>query len=367
VADRPLEVVLVLGTSTGGIGQHVRSVAAGLVHRGLTVRVCGPAATEELFSFTAAGAQFRSVEIAAGLRPGADLAAVRALRRATAAADLVHAHGLRAGLVTDLALAGRRTPYVVSWHNALAAGGPAGWGYRRLERRVARGAAITLAASADLADRARRLGAGDVRVIEVAAPALAVPRRSVGEVRRELGATDRPLLLTVGRLHPQKGLDVLLAAATAWSSREPTPLTVIAGDGPLEPKLRVEIERSGAGVRLLGRRADIAELLAAADLVVLPSRWEARALVAQEALRAGRPLVATSVGGLPELLGDGAALVAPADPAALAAAVNRLLDHPEQAAALAERGRNRAATWPDEATTVRRLVAVYAELTGRPG
>jgi glycosyltransferase involved in cell wall biosynthesis len=100
--------------------------------------------------------------------------------------------------------------------------------------------------------------------------------------------------------------------------------------------------------------------------VVLPSRWEARSLTAQEALRAGTPLVATRTGGLPELLGTAAELVPVGDAAALGDAVVRLLQDPAAAGALAEAGRRQAATWPDEAGTARQLVAVYLELLGSP-
>ena len=87
--------------------------------------------------------------------------------------------------------------------------------------------------------------------------------------------------------------------------------------------------------------------------------------VAQEALRAGKPLVATAVGGLPDLVGDAARLVPHGDPAALAAAVAALLDDPAAAACLAEAGRTQAATWPDEDATLTDLAAVYAELARR--
>jgi hypothetical protein len=124
LADR--RIAEVLATSTGGVGTHLRSVLAALAGAGAAVRVCGPRATEELFGFTATGADFREVGISAGLAPAADLRAVLALRRATAGADLVHAHGLRAGLVAAAArrLAGqRRRPLVLTLHNALPDGG----------------------------------------------------------------------------------------------------------------------------------------------------------------------------------------------------------------------------------------------------
>ena len=117
---------------------------------------------------------------------------------------------------------------------------------------------------------------------------------------------------------------------------------------------------------LLGRRDDIPELLAAADLVVLPSRWEARALIAQEALHAGVPLVATAVGGMPELVGDAAVLVPYGDPPRWPRAVTALLADPARRAALSIAGRAQAATWPTEDDTVAQVLSVYDELTQRP-
>nr|WP_204264706.1 glycosyltransferase family 4 protein [Geodermatophilus normandii] len=362
-----------MATSTGGVGTHLRSVLPALAEAGAEVTVCGPAATDALFGFSAA-ASFRPVEISAGLDPVADARAVLALRRAAAGADLVHAHGLRAGLVAAAAVrSAARRPLVVTLHNALPErGGPLRRVLASAERATVRAADVVLAASGDLAANARRLGARDVRVAPVSAPALPPARRSREEVRAGLGLADgRPLVLAVGRLHPQKGYDVLLDAAATWAGDgwagdgQP-PLVAVAGDGPLEAELTARIVSQRLPVTLLGRRDDVADLLAAADLVVLPSRWEARSLTAQEALRAGTPLVATRAGGLPELLGDAALLVPPGDAAALAGAVRDLLADPARAASLAQAGREQAAGWPDEAATARTLVAVYRELLGPP-
>jgi glycosyltransferase involved in cell wall biosynthesis len=177
----------------------------------------------------------------------------------------------------------------------------------------------------------------------------------------------RPLIVAIGRLHPQKGYDVLFDAARRWAGRQPPPLVAIAGDGPLEEELAGRISGERLPVRLLGRRNDVADLLGAADLCVLPSRWEGSPFTAQEALRSGTPLVSTRTGGLPELVGDGAELVPVGDAEALAGAVERVLDDPAHAARLSEAGRRQAAGWPDEAGAARRLVAVYRELLGPPG
>jgi glycosyltransferase involved in cell wall biosynthesis len=165
-----------------------------------------------------------------------------------------------------------------------------------------------------------------------------------------------PLVLAVGRLHPQKGYDVLIDALPDVGDA----VVAVAGDGPLAS----DLARRAPQVRWLGRRDDVADLYAAADVVVLPSVWEARSLTAQEALRAGRPLVATDVGGIRELVGDGAVLVPAGDARALGSAVRRLLDDPAAAAELAARGRAVADTWPSEQDTVDQVASVYRELLG---
>jgi glycosyltransferase involved in cell wall biosynthesis len=353
-------VILVLGSSTGGIGQHVASLARGLARRGFEVTVIGPATTGERFDFT--GAAYHVVPIPTGPR------AVPALSRAFTdlRPDVIHAHGLRAGLVAGMARPAR-VPFVVTWHNAVLARGLRGAVHRLLERRVARLADVTLGASADLVARATAVGGRDVRLCPVAAPDLREPARPPEDVREELGASPgQPLLLSVGRLHPQKGYDVLIAAAARWGLRKPPPVVAVAGTGPAYLRLAALASQSRAPLVLLGHRDDVADLLGAADLAVVTSRWEARQLFAQEALRAGVPLVATSVGGLPELVGDAAVLVPPGDLDAVTAAVEELLDDPQRLAALAARGREKAATWPTEEQTVDRVQALYAELTGLP-
>jgi glycosyltransferase involved in cell wall biosynthesis len=373
VADTPplagRSLAEALATSAGGVGAHIRSLLPALTVAGADVRVCGAPATEELFGFSAAGADFRPVGISAGLAPLADARAVLAMRRATAGVDLVHAHGLRAGLVAAAArrLDRGRRPLVLTLHNALQEGtGPKQRLLRRLEGVTIRAADLVLAVSGDLAANARRLGARDVRL----APAIAPPRppaqRSRDDVRAELGiGAGRPLVVAIGRLHPQKGYDVLLDAVARWRGVV-EPLVVIAGDGPLQDELAARIAADRLPVRLLGRRDDVADLLGAADLCVLPSRWEGSPFTGQEALRAGTPLVCTRAGGMPELFGSAAEMVPVGDAAALADAVVRVLTDPVRAKELAEAGPRQAAGWPDRAAGERQVVAVYRELLGDP-
>ena len=172
-------------------------------------------------------------------------------------------------------------------------------------------------------------------------------------------------MLGAGRLAAQKGFGTLIAASARWQRRPVVPLVLIAGDGPLDAELRRQAGQAGVAVRFLGPRRDVPALLGAADVVAVPSAWEGQPLIVQEALRAGRPLVATRVGGIPGLTGDdGAVLVPPGDPAALAAAVTRILDDPEAAARLSAAARARAALLPTETAAVDQVLGVYQKVTG---
>ncbi|MFE4540645.1 glycosyltransferase family 4 protein [Streptomyces scopuliridis] len=356
-----LRTVQVLGGGSAGSSAHVRSLAAGLAARGVRVTVCAPAELDHVYDFRGAGAQHVPVP------RRSDPQAVAALRAACAGADVVHAHGVHAAVRTALALGGLRVPLVVTWHTRAHAEGARGGLLRLMERRAARAAAVVLGASSELVDRARERGARDARLAPAALPAPHWPADGrENKSRAELGAVERPLLMAVGSLVPDKGYDTLLDAARTWRRLDPMPLVVIAGEGRERARLQRRIENAELPVRLIGRRDDISELLAAADVALLPSRWEARSVLAQEALRLGVPLVATAVGAVPELVGDAAELVPYGDAAALADAVIRLLADPERRQELAAAGRAQATSWPTEDETIAQVLSVYDELTQPP-
>lgn len=326
--------------------------------------VCAPAELDRAYDFIGAGAHFVPVP------RRNDPATVAQLRNACIGADVVHAHGLHAAVRATLALSGsggvRGPALVTTWHTRNHVDGARGGLLRLLERRTARAAAVVLGTSSELVDRARRRGARDARLAPVTVPASRAPVcLHDGKARAELGAVDRPLLMAVGALVPERGYGLLLDAAREWRDLDPQPLLVIAGEGRERAALQRRVEAEGLAVRLIGRRDDVAELLAAADVAVLPSRWEARSLLAQEALRLGVPLVATAVGGVPELVGDAAELVPWGDAAALAAAVRGLLEDTDRRMDLAAAGRVQARTWPTEDETIAHVLSVYDELSGR--
>ncbi|MFJ3335994.1 glycosyltransferase family 4 protein [Streptomyces sp. NPDC086766] len=359
----PLRTVQVLGGGNAGSSAHVRSLAAGLVARGVRVTVCAPDETDRAYDFTGAGAAHVPVP------RSSDPVSVAALRTICSDVDLVHAHGLHASFRAALALSGRTTPLVVTWHNHTRAEGPRAQLLRLLERRVAKAATVVLGTTSQLVDRARRRGARDARLAAVAVPrprgtaGYEDPERPRSKVRAELGSTGRPLLIAVAALERHRGHELLLDAARGWRDLDPAPLVVIAGEGPLRPVLQRRIEDEELPVRLVGRRDDVGELLAAADLALLPRSGESRSVLAQEALHAGVPLVAARTGGIPEIVGDAAELFPHQDAKAFTAAVVRLLGDPGRREALRERGIRQAATWPTEDETVAQVLSVYDELT----
>jgi len=256
---------------------------------------------------------------------------------------------------------------VVTWHNAVIATGPRGLVMRIGQRLVARGADLTLGASSDLVDLAKSLGARNAQLAPVAAPAVPKARRSAEDVRRELGLGAQPLVLTVGRLAPQKDYPTLLSVAARVHESTQDAVFVIVGDGPLHDKLQARIDAEQLPVRLLGHRNDVADLLGAADVFLLTSHWEARALVIQEAMQVGVPVVATSVGGIPELVGDSAVLAFPGDADGLADGVRTVLAEPVTANAMRTRGRELSARWPDEDAVAKNLLDIYAGLVATGG
>lgn len=361
-ASPQLTVLLVLAQSTGGIGRHVTALARGLPERGVSVRICAPRE-----SITALGLDHVGVDVTAAPLGDASPLALRSSRRAlhmaATGAELVHAHGLRAG--ADCAAFLQDRPLVVTLHNAPLKGRAWKLTHGALSRYVARSTDLTLAASDDLAAAARRAGAQLVRSTFVAAPPLPEPTRTAAETREDLAVGERPIVLAVGRLQRQKRLDVLIDAAAGWPNDASGPIVLIAGDGPERDALDARITATNAPVRLLGDRRDVADLLAAATVFVISSEWEARALVAQEAMRAGVPLVTTAVGGLPSLVGDAALTVPVDDPAALRRALDAVIADPARRQRMTALGLARARSWPDETASLDDLVASYLDLIQR--
>lgn len=366
-----MRVALVLGSSAGGVGRHVEDLVKGLVTAGHDVLVACPAAVEEHFDLIDAGARHVAVEISGLPHPWRDVHAVARLRQVAARADVVHAHGLRAGALCCLARR-PRTPVVVTLHNAAPTGRVTRRVFGMLERLVAARADLVLGVSADLVDRQRSLGARAVDLAVVAAPPRSAVTASPDGVRAGLRvAFDAPLVVNVGRLAAQKNHGLLLDVAAALTDLRPTPVVVIAGEGPLRGQLQQRIDAEGLPVRLLGHRRDVADLLAAADLVISTADWEGQPVWIQEALHQGAAIVATDGGGTGAVLGSAAQTVAVGDTRGLTEAVRRVLTDPSLREKMRERSRQRSRELPTSGDAQAAAMTAYdlvrRAVRGAPG
>lgn len=355
-----------VGPATGGMGAHVAGLAAGLAAEGLSVTVFTSPATAQRFAI---GVPARVVTRWSSGPRGA-LRTLLALRRSLAGVDLVHAHGHQAGLLSVLAARTRRRrpAVVVSWHNAVLVGGLKARLLAVAETIQARGADLVTGASEDLVVRAGQLGARAAELAEVAAPAASVaPAVASDADGSDSVEKTRPVVLTVSRIAPQKRLDLVVEAAAQLAGTVPGALWQVVGDG--DPQLLSRLQQLArdrrAPVEFLGARTDVPALMRAADVLALASTWEARALVVQEAMAAGLPVVVPAVGGLPGLLAGAGLLVAPGDAAALAEAVATVATQPGRAAAMAQAGLDRFAQLPTESGVVHLWAVRYRAITQR--
>ncbi len=358
MSEPVLDVAQVVPQAVGGIRSHVRSLVPRLESLDVRSVVFGP--DGDLLD---GGAVVR-VPIPARIRSTGWAAAVRVLRGDLGEARVVHAHGLKAAWVADRARGSR--PLVVTVHNLplpAADGRP-----RRLAERVA----------ASVLARADRLVAPSAAVLDALPAALrvraevvlpvvdvATPTRSAADVRSELGVpAAAPLVVVVARLHRQKGLDVLARAWPTIRRSSSECRLVVVGDGPE----RAVVERtlgSLDGVLLAGARSPATDVIAAADLTLVTSRWEAVPLVLVESVVLGTPAVSTDVGAARALLGEPGlgAIVPVGDDAAVAAAVLEQLRVGVRASTPA--GRRSRPEWPRSLRPeplVERLAEIYREL-----
>jgi glycosyltransferase involved in cell wall biosynthesis len=280
--------------------------------------------------------------------------------------DVVHSHMFGSNVWASLLTPIARVPVFVAHVHS--------WAFESQPQRVlldrelvARRADVVLTVSE--ADRGRMLEIGGlppdkVRVVMNGIVPLAQAQR---DVRAELGIPpDAEVVGTLTVLRKEKAHGVLLDAAERLAADYPRLRILIAGTGPEEERLRAEVRRRGLENRvlMLGFRRDVADVLEALDVVALSSDREGSPLAVIEGMAAGKPVVATRVGGVPDLVVDGehGLLVPPRDPASLAEALARLLRDPQLRRTLGERARERQRREFDITTTVRRIEDVYEAL-----
>jgi glycosyltransferase involved in cell wall biosynthesis len=243
----------------------------------------------------------------------------------------------------------------------------------RLETWALRSGAQRVIAVGQLIARAHRarLQTRRIDVVPNAVPmTTAISPAERDALRTEVaGDPARPLLISVGRLSPQKGFHDLLQALASVRQVHPSVKLAIVGSGRLKGDLAAAISdlQLEDAVTLLGERRDVPQLLFAADMYVSASHWEGLPLAILEAMAAGLPIVATSVGEIPKVVIEGTGLLLPArDPRALAAGVTALLDNPSQMLALGWAAQSHVARYYSPTAWADRLLAL-CPVEGRSG
>jgi glycosyltransferase involved in cell wall biosynthesis len=353
----------------GGIGgseRHVLELLPALRERGIDARFLGldnPSAAPEPFYevLAASDVPFERLQCPRDLDPG--------LARRTAAAvrhvhpDVVHTHLVHADVYGAVAAARARARLVSTKHNDDPfRAGRARYGERVLTRRARRVICITEA----LARFNREVVGIPAEKLRVVHYGLDAPPEPWGPADGPDLPPETPVLLSICRLVPQKGVDVAIEALALVRERHPGAQLVVLGEGPLRSELaslaaRLEIEDA---VSLPGRVGDVAWWLRRAAVLVHPARWEGFGLALLEAMLSERPVVASAVSAIPEIVVDGETgrLVLPDDPVALADAIGDLLDHPARASAMGAAGRALALADFSVEGMAERTAGVYEEV-----
>jgi len=356
----------------GGVGRHIRDLIDGLGAKGYEVILCSPA----IPSGTGRPVSHIHLDLRRAVAPGADSMAlarfagiVRDVR-----ADLIHAHSSKAGAIARLAkLASPRVPVLYTPHGYAFAGyfsRPAErLAYRAVERVLAPIASRVVCVCEAEARLARAIGPPSrVRVNHngIGPPGAGTVDSGVAELSGR-----GPVIGAVSLLRSGKGLETLIAAVPRVVASHPQAQVAIVGEGPDLDRLEAQARALGVGhaVRFLGASAQPLGALRGFDLFVHPSWAEAFPYVVLEAMSLSVPIVASDVGGIGEAVIDGESglLIPPRDERMLARALIDLLDHPSQAARLAESALGRVSREFTRERMIDRLSELYEEtLSERP-
>lgn len=342
----------------GGVANVVAALAADQHRRGYDVHVACPPDSPLGGRFEGSAVAvhgWRATRVPGPTVPGEALRLARIIRDVDP--DLLVLHSAKAGLAGRLVGRGR-------WRTVYA---PHAWSFDAVDGLLSsvstwweviagRRTDVVVCVSED--ERRRGRAAGVACPMEVVPNGVDVAARvpgPPGPARRHLGLTEAPTVVCVGRLARQKGQDLLLQAWPAVRARVPDARLLLVGDGPDRGALE---SVAPPGVVFVGSSEEVDHYFAAADVVVLPSRWEGSALVALEAMAAGRPVVASAVDGVREALGDTGIVVRPGDVGDLSVAIASLLSDPDAAVAAGLAARQRVTVMGD----IRQTLKAWDEL-----
>ena len=312
------------------------------------------------------GIPVRRLPIRWHIDPGLPARLEKILRAASF--DILHAHLPHGEVYGELAMRSfPETKFVVSRHNddRFRRWLPLRWIFAPSLRRADRIIAISQSVRRFLID-VERAPAEKIEVIPYGLDADAFAREArPGAFRREIGAGKEPLVGFIGRMTAQKGVDTLLRAFVRIEQRQPTARLILAGDGPDRQALMRLAQSLGLRrVMFLGWRTDAATILADIDLLAVPSRWEGFGLVALEAMALGKPVAASRISALPEIVapGETGLLLVPGAVEAWADGLMEILSDPKCALEMGRAGRERVVKEFPVERMARRTAELYHSL-----
>ena len=358
-----------IGEGSGGGERMAAGLARAVAQKGEEVTLCVTrgVSEEDAASMRGAGVRVLGLDRRSALHLGAWRPLLRMLREERF--DVLHAHKFGSNVWGVLFGRLRRVPVVIAHEQT--------WSYRGNPPRKALDWLMGRFSSAFVAvsslDRERMIAKEHIPADKIAMiPNAYVPRPvEPRDLRAELGLdADVPVVGTAAVLRPQKALEVLVDAFATVADRHPGAHLVIGGDGERRGALEEQAARLGLGSRthFLGMREDVPNLLQAFDVAAMSSDFEGTPLFAAECMASGTPLVATRVGGLPDLVEDGVSgiLVPPRDPSALAGAIDGLLADPALRARIGEAARERSELF-SLPHTADRFISLYRSLLAEAG
>jgi glycosyltransferase involved in cell wall biosynthesis len=364
----PRIAFLITSSGVGGAEHQVRDLALGLRSRGMEVAAVSMLPIDSSFeALMMSGIETSSLAMTRGIPDPRALGRLRAWL-GTWRPDVLHAHMVHANLLARLARAITNVPVVVCTMHSQNQGPR----WRSLAYRLTdRLSDVTTSVSAVARRDAVRTGAAPAGRIIVMHNGVDLSRYGPGEAararsRQELNVAGVFVWLAAGRLTEAKDYPNLIAACGSLRHSNRDWRLVIAGSGPLDDALKRQVRAAGLDdkIQFLGQRADMPDVMRAADAFILSSAWEGLPLVLLEASASGLPIVATEVGGNGEAVIDGenGYLVPARDSGALAGAMSRVMDStPEERARLGAAGRRHIVATFDMESVLDRWVQVYRD------
>jgi glycosyltransferase involved in cell wall biosynthesis len=357
-----------------GAESHLLTLLPGLASRGIEVSMLvleNPARPADAFctAMAALGVPVQRIALRWHLDPGAVGRTARCLRALNP--DIVHTHLIHGDLYGQLAAGQAGVRHTISSRhndNPFRRNPILKAANRLAMRRAAHVVAIS-EALAHFVQSVEGIDASRIVTIRYGLEPRAFPPEARSDARQQLGLDGHsPVVGFFGRLIHQKGVDVLLDAFQQVWQRSPSVRLVIVGDGNRRASLEHQAHTLGLdeAVTFTGWVNEAHRLMPACEVVVMPSRWEGFGLVALEAMSAARPLIASRVSALPEIVADGQTgiLVPPEDPSALADAIQSLLSDPERALSMGQAGYDRLCACFSAGKMVQDTLSVYQDIAG---